>query len=340
MLRDQLIREFEVERGYVHEPPSIISTVHHRGFSLATPAFVYDTVIVGGGPAGLSAALVLGRCRRRVVLCDAGTPRNGRSRELHGFLTRDGIAPLELLQIGREQLRPYGVESRRAEVTGIRPVAETFEVTLGDGAMLETQTVLLASGIRDELPVINGVLDCFGVSVHHCPYCDGWEVRDKALVVVGARAKGAGLALALKTWSDRVTLCSNGPARLRREERQQLAGYRIELHETRIAALEHANGFVHHLVFTAGGRLACDAIFLAGGQHQQCDLPRQLGCALTGKGLVKTDHLGQTGIPGLYVAGDASRDVQFVVVAAAEGAKAAVAINKALQARAGQAVST
>jgi thioredoxin reductase len=301
---------------------------------------VYDTVIVGGGPAGLSAALVLGRCRRRVVVCDTGTPRNEKSRELHGFLTRDGIPPCELLRLGREQLQQYGVELRPIEVSGIRPAGDGFDVELADGATLETQTVLLASGIQDELPRIDGLQDCFGITAHHCPYCDGWEVRDKAVVVIGPGARGAALALALKTWSGRVTLCSNGSARLRGDHRAQLTASGIELHDTRVATVEHSNGFVHHVVFTDGERLPCEAIFIAAPQHQQCELPRQLGCELTRHGLVKTDHLGQTGVPGLYVAGDASRDVQFVVVAAAEGAKAAVAINKALQARAGLAVRT
>lgn len=300
---------------------------------------MYDTVIVGGGPAGLSAALVLGRCRRRVLLCDAGSPRNARSRELHGFLSRDGIRPTDLLRLGREELRPYGIDPCHVEVADIRIVPDAFDVSLVDGRTLQSRTVLIASGVRDELPDIPGVEDCFGTSVHHCPYCDGWEVRDKILVVIGQTGKAAALALALKTWSDRVTLCSNGPARLHPAYRQQLRQHGIEIRDAAVAVLEHADGYVHHIAFATGERLPCDAVFVATGQHQQCDLPRQLRCALTRHGLVKTDHLGQTGVPGLYVAGDASRDVQFAIVAAAEGAKAAVAINMALQERAGLAVT-
>jgi thioredoxin reductase len=272
-------------------------------------------------------------------MCDAGSPRNARAHALHGFVTRDGIPPLELLRLGREELRLYGVELRQIEVTRIRKAGEAFEVTLADGTTHNAQTVLLASGLKDVLPSIDGLDECFGTSVHHCPYCDGWEVRDKVLVVLGSGAKGAGLALALKTWSDKVTLCTNGSGRLRRDQREQLAANGIPLHDARLAALEHRGGFVQHLIFSNGTRLACDAIFLAGAQRQQSDFPRALGCELSRHGLVKTDHLGGTCVPGLYVAGDASRDVQFVVVAAAEGAKAAVAINKALQARTGLAVS-
>jgi thioredoxin reductase len=294
---------------------------------------------VGGGPAGLSAALGLGRCRRRVIVCDTGSPRNARSRELHGFLTRDGIPPIELLRLARDELRPYGVDVCETEVTDIRASGDSFEVSLAAGNSLQSRTVLIASGVCDELPDIPGVDRCFGITVHHCPYCDGWEVRDRKLVVIGHGRPAAGLALALKTWSDHVTVCSHGASRLAAHERAQLAAHRIEVRETRIASLDHDDGRVQQVLFTTGERLACDAVFLASGQHPRSNLPQRLGCALTRHGLVKADHLARTGVPGLYVAGDASRDVQFAIVAAAEGAKAAVAINKALQEQTGLAVT-
>lgn len=300
---------------------------------------MYDTVIVGGGPAGLGAALVLGRCRRRVIVCDAASPRNARSRELHGFLTRDGIAPTELLRLARDELRPYGVDLREAEVIDIRASGAGFEVSLAGGSRLESRTVLIASGVCDELPDIPGLDCCVGTTAHHCPYCDGWEVRDRALVVIGRGRHAAALALALKTWSDRVALCSHGAARLAAPERERLVAHRIDVHEARIASIDHDNGRVRQVIFATGERLRCDAVFMATGQHPRCDLPRRLGCALTRHGPVKADHLARTGVPGLYVAGDASRDVQFAIVAAAERAKAAVAINKALQEQTGRAIT-
>jgi len=300
---------------------------------------MYDVVIVGGGPAGLSAALVLGRCRRRVLLCDAGTPRNERARELHGYLTRDGIAPLDLLRAGRGELRPYGIELREIRVSDIAIVPDGFTVALADGGGVNARTVLIAGGVSDRLPDIPGLDECYGISAHHCPYCDGWEEREKTIAVIGNGASGTGLALSLKTWSDRVILCSNGRARLERAHRDRLAAHGIEVHEGRIAAVEHERGRARFLALASGDRISCEALFFTTRQRPQCDLPKELGCALTRHGLVKTDHLGQTRVPGLFVAGDASRDVQFAVVAAAEGAKAAVAINKALQERAGLAVT-
>jgi thioredoxin reductase len=258
---------------------------------------------------------------------------------LHGYLTRDGVPPLELLRLGRAELEPYGVELRLATVTDVERSDNRFEVALEDGTRVSARAVLLATGVQDHLPEIPGVQECYGTTVHHCPYCDGWEHREKAIAVIGAGAAGAGLALSLRTWTDRVSLFSNGPARLKRGQRDQLTAQKIQVHEGRIARLDHDNGHARAVALATGEAIPCDAAFFSGGQSQQCEFPQRLGCEFTRKGTVKTDHLGETCVPGVYVVGDASRDVQFVIVAAAEGAKAGVAINKALQARAGLAVT-
>ena len=306
---------------------------------LHSSARVYDVVVVGGGPAGLSAALVLGRCRRRVLVCDSGTPRNAASTALHGYLTRDGTAPLELLRLGREELEPYGIEFRRVEITDVAHVEEAFELTLAGGARVRSRSVLLATGVRDHLPSVPGIDECYGVTVHHCPYCDGWEHRDKTLAVIGRSTAAAALSLSLRTWTDHVVLCTNGASRLTREQRAQLAAQQVAIREERLTGVDHTDGHVQQLRFRRGDAVPCDAVFFSGKQTQQSDFPKRLGCEFTRKGTVKTDDLGETCVPGIYVVGDASRDVQFAIVAAAEGAKAGVAINKALQARAGLAVS-
>lgn len=296
---------------------------------------MYDVVIIGGGPAGLSAALVLGRCRRRVLVCDDGHPRNARAREVHGYLTRDGASPLELLRLGREELTPYGIEWLEATAEHIDGTRGRFEVATTGGDRLTASTVLIATGVRDHVPDIAGLADCYGITVHHCPYCDGWEARDRTIAALGDDISPAGLALSLKTWSDRIVACTNGRARVGRSQRERLAAHGIALHELPIARVESDAGRVRRIVFTDGSAVACEAIFFTAPQSQQCELARRVGCQFTRRGTVRTDRLGHTCVPGIYVVGDASRDVQFVIVAAAEGAKAGVAINQSLQARVG-----
>ena len=295
---------------------------------------MYDVVIVGGGPAGLSAALILGRCRRRVLLCDAGAPRNAAAEALHGFFTRDGTPPLDLLRLGRDELAPYGIDVRNATVTSVERAATRFNITIGESEHVPTQAVLLATGICDQLPPIPGLKECYGVSVHHCPYCDGWEHRNDALMVIGRGAGACGLALSLRTWTDRVTLCTNGWTPTQ-QQRAQLDSHRVGVRTERVASLDHDGGRVARIHFQHGEPAECRGVFVSCPQTQQSEFAKRLGCEFTRKGTVKTDHLGETCVPGVYVVGDASRDVQFAVVAAAEGAKAGVAINKALQKQAG-----
>jgi thioredoxin reductase len=299
---------------------------------------MYDVVIVGGGPAGLNAALILGRCRRRVLVCDAGTPRNAAAQALHGFLTRDGTPPLELVRMGREELSAYGIDIRRATVTAVERRESEFEVIIGDSERVRSQAILLATGVCDQLPSIPGLRECYGISVHHCPYCDGWEHRENQLAVVGAGQSAAALALALKTWTDHVVLCTNGPTRLTSQHIRRLSERQILVRTERVQRLEHRNGQVQQVVLKAGDAVACGGVFLSSTQAQQSEFAKRLGCEFNRKGTVKTDHLGKTCVPGVFVVGDASRDVQFAIVAAAEGAKAAVAINKALQQQAGLAI--
>ena len=289
---------------------------------------MYDVIIVGAGPAGLSAALMLGRCRRRVLVCDTGRPRNGASQAMHGFLTRDGMAPLEFLAVARQQLEPYDtIEIRDIGVTAAEcRGASRFHVTLADGARLESRKLLIATGVVDNLPGIPGFRELYGSSVFHCPYCDGWEVRDQPLAIYGRGARGLGLSLELLGWSRDLVLCTDGPSEVDDDGLARLARCGIAIRTERVARLEGSE-HLERIVFASGEPLPRRALFFTTGQTQQSELAVRLGCEFNEKGTVRTGKYETTHLPGLYVAGDASRAVQWVVVAAAEGAEAAFAIN-------------
>ena len=274
---------------------------------------------------------MLGRCRRRVLVCDSGEPRNRWSPAVHGFLTRDGTPPTVLLAAAREELVRYDtVELLAARVVDAVRERGRFLVTCADGATFRSRKLLLATGVVDELPSIAGIEAFYGRSVHHCPYCDGWEWRDQPIASYGRGEAGAVLALGLSRWSRDVLVCTDGPADLPERTRQRLAALGFRLREERVLRLEGRDGTLERIVFGSGPPEARSALFFATGQRQASDLPARLGCRFTTEGAVATGKCEATNVPGLYVCGDASKDAQFVVVAAAEGAEAGMAINKAL----------
>jgi thioredoxin reductase len=291
----------------------------------------YDCIVVGAGPAGLSGALMLGRCRRSVLVCDAGEPRNARAAGLHGYLTRDGMQPDEFLRLARQDLARYPtVEFHRSEIAEARRTSGGFKVISVGGLQFSARKILLATGMVDEIPEIEGFQELYGKSVHHCPYCDAWEWRDQPLAVYGRGPAGTALALGLIRWSDDVVLCTDGPSDLSEEEEQQLDRAGIEVREERVVRLDGRDGLLDGIVFAEGDPLARRALFFCSVPHQRSQLAAELGARFNPKGTVDTGSCEATNVPGLYVAGDASKDAQFVIVAAAEGTEAGMAINKAL----------
>ncbi len=291
---------------------------------------IWDCVIVGGGPAGLSAAVMLGRCRRRVLLCDVGEQRNLRSHAMHGYLTRDGVAPAEFLRVARAELGQFGtIECRELEIVEATREEGGFSVRASDGTQFRTRKLLLATGVIDELPALEGLDALYGTSVHHCPYCDAWEWRDRPLAAYGEGEAACGLALSLTFWSSDVLL-STGGADLPDGAAARLAAAGVKLREEPILRLEGKGGRLERIVFASGQPVARSALFVVAGQRQRSPLAERLGCRFTDKGTVDTGTCEVTNIPGLFVAGDASKEAQFVAVAAAEGTEAAMAIHKAL----------
>ncbi|MDU0369893.1 NAD(P)/FAD-dependent oxidoreductase [Hymenobacter endophyticus] len=300
------------------------------------PSTDIDVAIIGAGAAGLSAALTLGRCLRRVLVLDGGAPRNAPSPAVQGFLTRDGTKPAELLRLGREQLAPYTtVEIRAGRVTAIQQVGSYFELMLeGESGRISAVTarkVLLATGVEDELPPIDGMRDLWGRGVLHCPYCHGWEVRNQPLAVYGRAKLVTGLALLVSRWSPDVVVCVEDPAYLTANARRRLRQQKIRVRDEPVIRLEGTrSGELRHLVFESGEKLARTAVFVHAHQHQRTTLAEQVGCRLTKKGAVWVDKKLQTTIAGLYAAGDTTPGTQQALLAAAEGSAAAININETL----------
>ena len=298
----------------------------------------YDAAIVGGGPAGLNAALVLARCRRSVVVIDAGKPRNYAARHLHNFLSREGVNPARLLAMGRREVARLGVEFRSDVVCDAVACGGGFSLRLKSRRVIRARTLLLATGVVDELPRIGNVEAFYGVGVHHCPYCDGYTYSDRALCAYGEGHAGLGLALNLLTWTRNVTVLTNG-CEPDRKIMREAARFGIRVCGERIEGLVSRRGKdvgserdpLRGVRLGDGTEVACDGLFFNTEQTQRSGLPRVLGCRIDESGGVIHDKRQRTGVSGLYLAGDASVDVQFVIVAAAEGAKAGMAMNREMQ---------
>jgi thioredoxin reductase len=296
----------------------------------------FDVLIVGGGPAGLSAALILGRCRRKALLCDEGHQRNMASHAIHGLLGREGRSPAAFLDEARQELTRYkSISVRGARVIDIMPTGDEFEFVCADGTTGIASKVLLATGLLDELPELAGIEPLYGVSIHHCLYCDGFEYAGKPVAAFGKGDKGVELAIMMKHWMADVVACSDG-TEVSAQARRKLKEHDIPLRLEPIRSLEAMNGELTKIVFQSGPDLPRTGLFFSTGCHQASDLSKRLGCKRGAKGGVVTDpETEETSVPGVYVAGDVSRDVLLVAVAIAEGAQAAVAINKAFLRRDG-----
>lgn len=296
----------------------------------------WDAVVIGGGAAGLSAALVLGRARRRTLLVDAGEQSNRAAHGIGGLLGFDGVPPAQLYARGRDELTRYpSVQVCDDEVVSVAPDEGGFRVALAGGETVNVRRVLLATGMRYEMPAVDGLENYWGGAVFHCPFCHGWEMRDQPLGVMAQGERAVHLASLLCGWSDDIVVLSNGPAELSESQRAQLAGRGITIDERPIARVGGSDGRLDAVVFADGSALPRSGLLVASTLHQRNGLAQALGVAFTPPGpvpaeSVAVDALSQTSVPGVFAAGDVSAQTYQVAAALASGAAAGASIVRSL----------
>jgi thioredoxin reductase len=296
----------------------------------------WDCVVVGGGAAGLSAALVLGRARRRTLVVDAGAQSNLAAHGIGGLLGQDGRPPARLYEDGRCELDAYpGVEVRFGEVvTGVDD-GGAFELELGDGTRLRTRRVLLATGMDYRTPEIPGLADLWGRSAFHCPFCHGWEMRDRPLAVLAAGERSVHMALMLRGWTDDVVVLTDGPAGLDEDSAQKLAAAGVRVDERRIAEFLSESGELAAVGFADGTTLARRGVLVGATLRQRSTLAARLGVAFAPPGpvaddAVEIDPFHRTSVPGVFAAGDVSAQMPQVAAAIATGSLSAAAVVQSL----------
>ncbi|HEX7419985.1 MAG TPA: NAD(P)/FAD-dependent oxidoreductase [Thermoanaerobaculia bacterium] len=287
--------------------------------------------MIGGGPAGLTCGIFLARYRRRVLIIDNGKPRNYASRGIHGFLGQHDIKPADLIARGRAEAKTVGVEFSDTTAENIERLGDIWDVTTASGKM-HARRIVLAYGVRDLLPDVPNIATYYGGSVHHCPDCDGFEVSDKRVAVIGWGKSVVGLALKLLQWTDELTILTDGNERgWTKEHTSKLLAFGIGVKDEKIIGLEGKAPYATAAVLATGERVALDAIFFTIGTERTCDLAEKLGCKLVeDTPCLAVDDYKKTSVDGVYAIGDLAPGSQLAITAAADGAVAAIAINKSL----------
>ncbi len=290
----------------------------------------FEVLIIGGSYAGLSAAMALGRSLRQVLVIDSGKPCNRFTPHAHNFITHDGQVPAQIAKQARQQVERYNtvffheglaVEGRKTEAG--------FEVETEAGEVFFAKKLIFATGLRDVLPDIPGLSDCWGKTALHCPYCHGYEVRKQPTAILGNGDYGYDFSKLISHWTADLTLLTNGPSTLDEARAEKLNKHGIRLVETEIDHLKQVDGQLQAIVFKDNTSLPMNAMYLHPDPVQQCSIPQQLGCEMTELGLLKVDMMQKTTVPGVFACGDNSSP-RFLSAAVATGGMAGAVVNKVL----------
>lgn len=291
----------------------------------------FEVIIIGGSYAGLSAAMALGRSLRKTLVIDSGKPCNRQTPHSHNFITHDGVPPAVIAQKARQQVRQYDTVSfEQSLVITVEKQESHFEVKLEDGTLYSGKKILFATGVRDIMPPVKGFAECWGISVLHCPYCHGYEVRNAKTGILANGETAFEMCKLIRHWTDDLTLLTNDKPELSGEQTEIIHRLGIDIIEKEISGLEHMSGQLKGVLFHDGAMYETEAIYSRVAFEQHCKAPVDLGCKLTDHGHLEVDFLGKTSVEGIYAAGDNTTPMRSVSVAVAAGTKAGAAINMEL----------
>jgi len=291
----------------------------------------YDVIVTGGSYAGLSAAMALGRSLRKVLVIDSGRPCNRQTPHSHNFLTQDGKAPAEIARVAREQVQKYPTVSfLEGFADQGRKTGSGFEIQTAAGETFAAKKLIFASGIRDILPDIEGLVACWGITVIHCPYCHGYEVRGEKTGILGNGDYGYEFSKMIQHWTRDLSLFTNGTSSLTAEQSAELQAHGIRIIEKEIDSLRHENGHLQAILFKDGSHEELKALYARADFEQSCPIPLALGCELDETGYLRVDPMQSTSVPGIYACGDNTTPMRAVSNAVAQGTFAGAVLNKEL----------
>ncbi|MES2681115.1 MAG: NAD(P)/FAD-dependent oxidoreductase [Bacteroidota bacterium] len=290
----------------------------------------YDVIIIGGSYSGLAAGMALGRSLRRVLIIDSGLPCNRQTPYSHNFLTHDGKTPNEIHRLAKQQVEAYTtVEFLNDTATEGTKTANGFKLKVASGKLLQAKKLIFGTGIKDLMPELPGFAECWGITVIHCPYCHGYEVRNQKTGILGnGDLLGYEFPVMISHWTKDLTLYTNGPATLSPEQFVKLKEMRIAIVEAEIEKLEHTNGQIEHILFKNGSKAPVKALYGPRPFEQHCRIPETLGCELTEEGFIKINPMQATTVPGVFACGDNVTRVRTVANAVAMGATAGMMLNR------------
>jgi thioredoxin reductase len=327
-----------IRRGFIRQTGIVLS-----GMFIPGPLFIhsknskmkakreYDVIIIGGSYSGLAAGMALVRALREVLIIDAGNPCNKQTPHSHNFLTNDGRTPGDITNIATQQVQAYPtIDFLNASATSASKIQNGFEVQIESGEVFTARRIVHATGIKDVLPDIPGFAECWGISVLHCPYCHGYEVRHQTTGILTNGDNGYDFATLISNWTNDLTLYTNGKSTLTDQQTAKLNQHNINIVETEIAALQHSNGYMKNIIFKDGTTASVTALYAKIPFVQHSQIPQSLGCELTPEGYIKVDAMQKTTVPGVFACGDNSSRMRTVANAVATGTTTGMVLNREL----------